>query len=183
MWKQVTHLSVFFVWNVLRNFEKRVLSFINDNEEVCPYWQEAHNGFVFQRVFFPTCLLYKFNLWEDIFSLPESNCYLFFFFFILKPLFVHSFLAVLGLRCCAQTFSTCGAKAAHCGSFSCCRAQSLGYTGFSSRGSLQRVETFWTRGGTHALCTSRWIPNPLGRQGSPRSFFFNVRIDCCNFLS
>ena len=145
MWKQVTHLSVFFVWNVLRNFEKRVLSFINDNEEVCPYWQEAHNGFVFQRVFFPTCLLYKFNLWEDIFSLPESNCYLFFFFFILKPLFVHSFLAVLGLRCCAG-FSPAAASGAtlwlRCAGFSSRWLLLLRSTGCS----VCRLQELWHGG-------------------------------------
>ena len=112
-------------------------------------------------------------------ELPEIFLSLFLSFYS----FLYLILAVLGLRCCARTFSTCGAKATHCGSVSCFRAQSLGYTGFSSCGSLQRVETFWTRDGTHALCTSRWIPNPLGHQGSPRSFFFNVRIDYCNFLS
>ena len=143
MWKQVTHLSVFFVWNVLRNFEKRVLSFINDNEEVCPYWQEAHNGFVFQRVFFPTSLLYKFNLWGDIFSLPESNCYLFFFFFfILNPLFVHSFLAVLGLRCCAG-FSPVAASGAtlwlRCAGFSSRWLPLLRSTGCS----VCRLQELW----------------------------------------
>ena len=45
------------------------------------------------------------------------------------------FLAVLGLRCCARAFSSCGeqgatlccsAQASHCGGFSCCRAWALG---------------------------------------------------------
>ena len=44
------------------------------------------------------------------------------------------FLAALGLRCCAQAFSSCGERgllrcgawASHCGGLSCCRAQALG---------------------------------------------------------
>ena len=32
-------------------------------------------------------------------------------------------LAVLGLRCCVQAFSSCSAQAAHCGGVSYCRAQ------------------------------------------------------------
>ena len=55
-----------------------------------------------------------------------SSFYLFIYLFI---------LAVLGLRCCAQAFSSCGERgllfivvrgAYHCGGFSCCRAQALG---------------------------------------------------------
>ena len=30
------------------------------------------------------------------------------------------FLVALGLRCCVQAFSSCGAKASHCRGFSCC---------------------------------------------------------------
>ena len=36
------------------------------------------------------------------------------------------FLAVLGLRCCARAFSSCGARASHCGGFFCCGARALG---------------------------------------------------------
>ena len=52
-------------------------------------------------------------------------------------------MAVLGLCCCEQTFSSRGeqgllsshsARASHCGNFSCCRAWALGSTGFSSCG-------------------------------------------------
>ena len=43
-------------------------------------------------------------------------------------------MALLGLRCCAQAFSSCGEQgllfvavpASHCGGFSCCRAWTLG---------------------------------------------------------
>ena len=49
-------------------------------------------------------------------------------------LFVYLFLAVLGLRCCAWAFSSCGelgllfvvAQASHRGGFSCCGARALG---------------------------------------------------------
>ena len=53
-------------------------------------------------------------------------------FFFLINLFIYLFLAVLGLCCCAQAFSSCGttlhcgARASHCGDFSCCGAQALG---------------------------------------------------------
>ena len=43
-------------------------------------------------------------------------------------------MAALGLRCCAQAFSSCGeqgllccsARASHCGGFSCCGARAVG---------------------------------------------------------
>ena len=44
-------------------------------------------------------------------------------------------MAALGFRCCVQSFSSCGelgllfrcgARASHCGGFSCCGAQALG---------------------------------------------------------
>lgn len=49
--------------------------------------------------------------------------------------------AVLALRCCAEAFSRLSEQgllssrssgASHCGDSSCCRAQALGVTGFSS---------------------------------------------------
>ena len=55
--------------------------------------------------------------------------------------YFYLFLAVLGILCCAKTFSSCieqrllssfCAQAFHGGSFSCCRAWALGYMGFSS---------------------------------------------------
>ena len=36
------------------------------------------------------------------------------------------FLAALHLCCCSRAFSSCGARASHCGGFSCCRARALG---------------------------------------------------------
>ena len=56
-----------------------------------------------------------------------------FFFLIFIYLFIY-LLAALGLRCCAQAFSSCGergllhcgAQASHCGGPSCCRAWALG---------------------------------------------------------
>ena len=53
-------------------------------------------------------------------------------------LFIYSFLAVLGLCCYTWAFSSCskqgllsscGARASHCGGFSCCGAQALGHVG------------------------------------------------------
>ena len=46
--------------------------------------------------------------------------------------FIYLFLAVLGLCCCTRAFSSCGervhcgARASHCGGFSCCGAWALG---------------------------------------------------------
>ena len=60
----------------------------------------------------------------------RDNLFFFFFFFPLNYLF----LVVLGLRCCARAFSSCGERgllccgawASHCSGFSCCRARALG---------------------------------------------------------
>ena len=50
-------------------------------------------------------------------------------------------LAALGLCCCVRAFPSCGEQgaplpcgswASHCSGFSCCRAQALGLSGFSS---------------------------------------------------
>ena len=55
--------------------------------------------------------------------------------FVFIYLFVYLFLAVLGLCCCAQAFSSCGergatlrcgARASHYRGFSCCGARALG---------------------------------------------------------
>ena len=57
------------------------------------------------------------------------------FCFVFINLFIYLSMAVLGLHCCARAFSSCGelgatlrcgARAAHCGGFSCCGAQALG---------------------------------------------------------
>ena len=59
----------------------------------------------------------------------------FFLTFKIIYLFIYLFLAALGLRCCARAFSSCGeqgatlccgARASHCGGFSCCGAGALG---------------------------------------------------------
>ena len=56
------------------------------------------------------------------------------FLFLKKIMYLFIF-AVPGLCCCSWTFSSCsewGARASHCGGFSCCRAQPLGHDGVSS---------------------------------------------------
>ena len=57
--------------------------------------------------------------------------WIYFCLFFLK---ISLFLVVLGLRCCAWAFSSCGARASHCGGFSCCGAWALGFRGFNSWG-------------------------------------------------
>ena len=47
-------------------------------------------------------------------------------FFVNEFILIIYFLAALGLFCCIQAFSSCGAWASHCGGFSCGRAQVLG---------------------------------------------------------
>ena len=67
-----------------------------------------------------------------VFLLKTSAMYFVLFYFL--SLFIYLFLAVLGLRCCARAFSSCGkraslccgAQASHCGGFSCCGARALG---------------------------------------------------------
>ena len=54
----------------------------------------------------------------------------FLYTFLLKNIYLY--LAVLGLHCCVQAFSSCSAQVSHCGGFSFCRAQPLGYAAFSS---------------------------------------------------
>ena len=73
---------------------------------------------------------------HSLFLLPMQNLanftYLEEFFF--KIVFMYLFLAVLGLRCYTQVFSSCGeqgllsgcGKWACCAGFSCCRAGALG---------------------------------------------------------
>ena len=47
-------------------------------------------------------------------------------FFLYKFIFIYLFLTVLGLRCCARAFSSCGNWASYCSGFSCCGARALG---------------------------------------------------------
>ena len=55
--------------------------------------------------------------WNPILGfVSEGFVVVFFFNFIY--LFIY-FLAALGLCCCARPFSSCGARASHCGGFSC----------------------------------------------------------------
>ena len=60
-------------------------------------------------------------------SLYHVNSIFFFFFFFNEFIyFIYLFLAALGLPCCARALSSCGARASHCGVFSCCGAWALG---------------------------------------------------------
>ena len=47
-------------------------------------------------------------------------------FFLNKIKILFLFLAALCLRCWAPALSSCGARASHCGGFSCCGARALG---------------------------------------------------------
>ena len=55
-----------------------------------------------------------------------------------KRLFVCLLMAVLGLRCCTLAFSTCSARASHCGGFSC-GARALGHVDSRSSWGLLTV--------------------------------------------
>ena len=64
----------------------------------------------------------------------------------------YSFLAVMGLWCYVQTFSSHHGRALHCGGFSCCGVQARGHEGLSAswqKGSSQ------TRDRTDVPCISR----------------------------
>ena len=59
-------------------------------------------------------------------------------------MFIYLFLAMLGLHCCVQIFSSCSELkllsscavwTSFCGGFSCCESWALGHSGFSSCGS------------------------------------------------
>ena len=84
--------------------------------------QRAEN---IKRHFSFLCLAFLSTEWEEVFLVVEQ------FFF-----------PVLGPRCCALAFSSrgergllssCGARASHCGGFSCRRAQALGLSNFGTR--------------------------------------------------
>ena len=92
---------------------------------------------------------------------------------------INLFLAALGLRCCAQAFSSCGGggysllrcAGSHCGGLSCCGARALGARasvvvarGLSSCGTRalvapRHVGSSRTRAQTHVLCVGRRILN------------------------
>ena len=86
--------------------------------------------------------------------------------------FIYVFLAVLGLHCCAGSFSSCGVWASHSGGFYYyCRAQALGCMGFSSCGTQAYCPT--ARGiflgqGSNPY-PRHWQVNslPLSHQGNP----------------
>ena len=102
------------------------------------------------------------------------------------------FLAVLGLCCCARTFSSCferrllsscGVQAFHCGGFSCRRTWALGCLGFSS--CCAQAQQLWCMGlvapqhvrssrisdQTRILLHWQVDSSPLNHQGSPISAF------------
>ena len=75
-------------------------------------------------------------------KIQNVACFSFYSYHLLFPVFqimftyLFIFLTVLGLGCCTGfslgLFSTCSVRASRCGGFSCCGAQALGHTGFSS---------------------------------------------------
>ena len=107
-------------------------------------------------------------------NLSLSLSRLFFFYFI----FLNLFLAVLGLCCCVQAFSSCGERgllslrctAFRCTGFSSCgtRAQQLWLVGSRAQAQklwltglviLQHVGSSRTRDRTCVPCIGRWILN------------------------
>ena len=88
------------------------------------------------------------------------------------------FLAVLGLPCCMQAFSSCGerallsacsAQASHCSGFSCCRVQEHGLSSCGAQAQLPRSLRDLPGSGIEPV-----FPALVGRmhhQGSPRLTF------------
>ena len=100
-------------------------------------------------------------------------------------------LAVLGLRCgaqslhcCSQAFSSCIARASPCCGFSGCGTQALVHVGFYSCGSwtqqlrhtglvaLKHAGSSSTRDRTHVPCTGRWILNHWTTREVPQLLLF-----------
>ena len=116
------------------------------------------------------CIFFFFKLsysFEGSSSLNRVFCFV---------LIIYLFMTALGLRCCTRAFSncgqwglvySCGVLASHCSGFSCCGAQTLGLSCFSScaswalqhmhsvvvvhkiRVAWQHVESSWTRDRIH----------------------------------
>ena len=137
-------------------------------------------------------LLMYFNLFLPIFVLfiyhkfmvrPPSllplkkKIYVFYFYFWLCWIFV----AVHGLSLVMASwgYSSLGARAAHRGSFSHCRAQALGVGAsvatahrLSCGGALRHVGSSWIRDQTHVSCIGRQVSIHCGTRGSPSLAFF-----------
>ena len=82
--------------------------------------------------------------------------------------FIYLFLAVLGLCCWMQAFSSCdrlelhsSMQASHCGGFSCCSARALGCTGFSSWGSVVVAHRLSCPMACGIFPDQGWDPRPL----------------------
>ena len=117
--------------------------------------------------------------------LPRKSSFfneVFFFFFLFY------FLAVLGLHCCAQAFSSCGerglllvvVRASHCGGFSCCGARALGAQAsvvVAHRLSCSAACGIFPDQGLNP-CPLHWQADfqPLCHQESPKIFLFISRI-------
>ena len=93
----------------------------------------AHTS-IFPHFSCRNCLFFRVLriLLHEVFLIPSQAETLCSFLFFLN---YYLFLAVLGLGCCVQAFSSgseqellssCNAQAFHCGEFSCCRAQAVG---------------------------------------------------------
>ena len=99
----------------------------------------------FKGFFFPLVFCINLTCEKTYFLCQNQIATCFFFFFILKPLFVHSFLAVLGLRCCAG-FSPAAASGAtlwlRCAGFSSRWLLLLRSTGCS----VCRLQELWHGG-------------------------------------
>ena len=114
---------------------------------------------------------------------------------------------MLGLCCCAQTFSSCkrellsscSAWASNYTGFFCCGTWALGAQQLWPTGLVasQQVETSWTRDPTHVSCIGMWILNHWATREVPESallivtyswlspsllFFFLVQSDSLMFL-
>ena len=99
--------------------------------------------------------------------------------------FIYLFLATVGLCCYTWAFSSCskqgllsscGARASHCGGFSCCGAQALGHVGSVVVGctglvALWHVKFSQTRGRTHVPCIGRRILNHWATTEVQRELF------------
>ena len=78
-------------------------------------WTAAHQASLSFTTSWSFLRLCPLSWWCYLTISSSALNYLFFFL-----------IAVLGLWCCVQVFSSCGVRASHCGGFSYCRAWVLG---------------------------------------------------------
>ena len=89
---------------------------------------------------------------------------------------------------------SCSARSSHCGGLSCCRAQALGHTGFSScsmwaqklgltgLGTPRHVWSSWNRDWTHVSCIGRQVLCHWATRDAPQNEIYIQTISSKKYL-